>query len=522
MPPARMRNHLTRVNVNHHNLCARGASVLLCAARMNADTTALLAQLVPRSYVEQGMQSLRSREKMLRTLLAQRRLPEAGFDHSTIEWLLNTLALMDSNNFPGRAGCGEREARIACPLVARRHWGLGHGIGRSGDVGAVQPKAAGSSACAQLTHALMLDAIKLSGVRSTKACVVLPVATGMSLVLVLMSLRKRRPSTARYVVWSRIDQKSCFKAMCSAGFTPVVIELVQEGDELRTDVDAIERAVRELGAESVLCVVTTSSCFAPRGIDRLPDVARLCCELGVAHVVNNAYGLQSKRVCNVLNEACTQSSAAGGELIFIQSTDKNFCVPVGGSIVAATSKAAISAVCQSYPGRASIAPLLDVFITLLHWGRAGYAEALRKREALAPYLHAQLTAVAAAAGERVLHTPHNPISLAFTLANQLGGGGGGVAADAAAPPLLPTSDLGALTEIGAMLFKRNISGTRVVIPGVAKIIEGFEFANYGSHTNGRVVPYLTAACNIGMTKEEVDSFIAVLGKVLAKFRKRHT
>jgi O-phospho-L-seryl-tRNASec:L-selenocysteinyl-tRNA synthase len=496
------------------------AALLLSAAQMNADTTALLAQLVPRSYVEQGMQSLRSREKMLRTLLAQRRLPETGFDDSTIDWLLNTLALMDSNNFPGRAGCGEREARIACPLVARRHWGLGHGIGRSGDVGAVQPKAAGSSVCAQLTHALMLDAIKLSGVRSTKACVVLPVATGMSLVLVLMSLRKRRPSAARYVVWSRIDQKSCFKAMCSAGFTPVVIELVQEGDELRTDVDAIERAVRELGADSVLCVVTTSSCFAPRGIDRLPDVARLCCDLGVAHVVNNAYGLQSKRVCNVLNEACVQSRAAGGDLIFIQSTDKNFCVPVGGSIVAATSKAAISAVCQSYPGRASIAPLLDVFITLLHWGRAGYAEALRKREALAPYLHAQLSAVAAAAGERVLNTPHNPISLAFTLANQLGGGGE-AAGDAAAPPPAALDDLGALTEIGAMLFKRNISGTRVVVPGVAKIVEGFEFAHYGSHTNAPMVPYLTAACNIGMTKEEVDSFVAVLGKVLVKFRKRH-
>jgi hypothetical protein len=41
-------------------------------------------------------------------------------------------------------GVGEREARIASKLVARRHYHLGHGIGRSGDIAAVQPKAAGT------------------------------------------------------------------------------------------------------------------------------------------------------------------------------------------------------------------------------------------------------------------------------------------------------------------------------------------------------------------------------------------
>ena len=47
---------------------------------------------------------------------------------------------MDSNNFVDNVGVGEREARVACPLVARRHYGLAHGIGRSGDVAAEQPK----------------------------------------------------------------------------------------------------------------------------------------------------------------------------------------------------------------------------------------------------------------------------------------------------------------------------------------------------------------------------------------------
>jgi O-phospho-L-seryl-tRNASec:L-selenocysteinyl-tRNA synthase len=47
---------------------------------------------------------------------------------------------MDSNNFLNSVGVGEREARVASRMVAKRHFGLAHGIGRSGDVAAEQPK----------------------------------------------------------------------------------------------------------------------------------------------------------------------------------------------------------------------------------------------------------------------------------------------------------------------------------------------------------------------------------------------
>ena len=53
-----------------------------------------------------------------------------------------------------------------------------------------------------------------------------------------------------------------------AGFEPVVIENCLEGDELRTDVAALERKIAELGAENICCVMTTTSCFAPRVPDR--------------------------------------------------------------------------------------------------------------------------------------------------------------------------------------------------------------------------------------------------------------
>ena len=57
-----------------------------------------------------------------------------------------------------------------------------------------------------------------SGVRGAASCFVVPMATGMSLSLCFLTLRHRRPR-ARYIVWPRIDQKSCFKAMVTAGET---------------------------------------------------------------------------------------------------------------------------------------------------------------------------------------------------------------------------------------------------------------------------------------------------------------
>ena len=55
---------------------------------------------------------------------------------------------------------------------------------------------------------------------------------------------------------------------CSSGFEAIVIENVLEGDELRTNVGAIEEAIKEKGVDAIACVLTTTSCFAPRGIDR--------------------------------------------------------------------------------------------------------------------------------------------------------------------------------------------------------------------------------------------------------------
>lgn len=47
------------------------------------------------------------------SFLSNRGLPERGWDDVQIEFLLQELALMDSNNFVGNVGVGEREGRVS-------------------------------------------------------------------------------------------------------------------------------------------------------------------------------------------------------------------------------------------------------------------------------------------------------------------------------------------------------------------------------------------------------------------------
>ena len=55
--------------------------------------------------------------------------------------------------------------------------------------------------------------------------------------------------------------------LCS-GLEPVVINNLLEGDELRTDLKSLESSLRALQPNNVLCVLTTTSCFAPRAPDK--------------------------------------------------------------------------------------------------------------------------------------------------------------------------------------------------------------------------------------------------------------
>nr|XP_006138228.1 O-phosphoseryl-tRNA(Sec) selenium transferase [Pelodiscus sinensis] len=463
---------------------------------MNVENFGASERLVNAAYMRQGAQGRRAHELRLRALLEQGKCPEDGWDESTIELFLHELAIMDSNNFLGNCGVGEREGRVASGLVARRHYRLIHGIGRSGDISAVQPKAAGSSLLNKLTNSIVLDILKLAGVRTVTSCFVVPMATGMSLTLCFLTLRHKRPK-AKYIIWPRIDQKSCFKSMITAGFEPVVIENVLEGDELRTDIKAVEAKIQDLGAENVLCVHSTTSCFAPRVPERLEELAVICANYDIPHIVNNAYGVQSSKCMHLIQ----QGARVGRIDAFIQSLDKNFMVPVGGAVIAGFDDSFIQDISKMYPGKSVYRSSLDVLITLLSLGESGYRQLLKERKEMFSYLSSQLKKLAEVYNERLLVTPHNPISLAMTLEN-----------------LDKHSDM-TVTQLGSMLFTRQVSGARVVPLGASQTVNNYTFKGFMSHTNNYPCAYLNAASAIGMKKQDVDLFLKRLEKCMKNFRK---
>uniref|UniRef100_A0A673KYQ0 O-phosphoseryl-tRNA(Sec) selenium transferase n=1 Tax=Sinocyclocheilus rhinocerous TaxID=307959 RepID=A0A673KYQ0_9TELE len=244
---------------------------------------------------------------------------------------------MDSNNFLGNCGVGEREGRVASGLVARRHYRLIHGIGRSGDIAAVQPKAAGSSLLNKITNSVVLDVLRFTGT----LCY--------------------RP-------------KQQFLTMISVSLMHYRIEMM-----------------------------------------------------------------------------------------------------------------------WSCAGRASASPSLDVLITLLTLGANGYKKLLAERK--------ELSALAERHGERLLHTPHNPISLAMSLNR------------------LQTHSTAAVTQLGSMLFTRQVSGARVVPLGVEQTVSGHAFRGFMSHADAYPCPYLNAASAIGITRDDITLCIKRLDKCLKSLSK---
>lgn len=64
--------------------------------------------------------------------------------------------------------------------------------------------------------------------------------------------------------------------------------------------------------------------------------------------------------------------------MLVSSTDKNFMVPVGGSLVYAPKKKDIvDKVNKMYPGRACGSPLVDLFVTFLAMGETTFKDLLK-------------------------------------------------------------------------------------------------------------------------------------------------
>ncbi|VEL29289.1 unnamed protein product [Protopolystoma xenopodis] len=107
------------------------------------------------------------------------------------------------------------------------------------------------------------------------------------------------------------------------------------------------------------------------------------------------------------------------DLLYVQSTDKNLMVPVGGAVVAGFSKELVTSVAELYPGRASASPSIDVFATLLFLGWSGWHDLVTQRAKTFSRLLAGLHILATSSADsrisswRLLETPDNHISIAL-------------------------------------------------------------------------------------------------------------
>lgn len=76
-----------------------------------------------------------------------------------------------------------------------------------------------------------------------------------------------------------------------------------------------------------------------------------------------------------------------------------------------------------------------------------------------------------------------------------------------------------LSMLGAMLFKRGVSGTRVVAQGKIQSIAGLAFQGYGAHHDAYPHTYLTFAAALGTSEQDVDEFLRRLRLCLEGFRR---
>jgi O-phospho-L-seryl-tRNASec:L-selenocysteinyl-tRNA synthase len=117
---------------------------------------------------------------------------------------------------------------------------------------------------------------------------------------------------------------------------------------------------------------------------QIEGAGKLCGSYNIPHVINNAYGVQSAWICSRVTRACRVARVD----VIIQSTDKNFMVPVGGAIAAAPKGGEgglLRDMAARYPGRAGVSAHLDLLMTLLHLGQQGWLKLLDEREQLFEY-----------------------------------------------------------------------------------------------------------------------------------------
>nr|MDO8083263.1 O-phosphoseryl-tRNA(Sec) selenium transferase [Candidatus Sigynarchaeum springense]MDO8116365.1 O-phosphoseryl-tRNA(Sec) selenium transferase [Candidatus Sigynarchaeota archaeon] len=425
-----------------------------------------LKDLMEKGILERGLMILDDQLDDIKQLFEHRCIPEHGWTARQINFLLTLLSSMDTDKDEAAARVGEREGRTASEYVLSLAAGFAHGVGRSGDISAVQPKAAGGSLLHILANRVATSLIKGIGLPAVDTSMVLPLASGMSIALCLAAIHRAwmeqtpgDPWQRTEVIYPRVDHKSPLKGIELAGFRPVVVEGHLDGDAVIVPVEAVKNSITSKTA----AILSTTAFFPPRSTDDIKGIAKLAKDAGIPHVVNNSYGLQSDAYLKLLRGAME----AGRIDYIVQSTDKNFLTPVGGAVICSQFKDRIESVGRSYAGRATAQPIVQFLAAALTYGLAGYKKLMVEQKEHRATLQKHAENFAGRTGQRVLRVD-NPVATAVTLEG------------------LPR-------DIGGKLYTLRVTGPRAVFPG-----------EFGSCIDTYPVAYMTLNAGIGAKREDLD------------------
>lgn len=438
---------------------------------------------IPDNILERGQIVLDSWLKPIKNLLEQKRVPDEPWEDEQIKFLLKILSQMDTDKDLEASRVGEREARISTPLLNEYSAGFSHGIGRSGEIKAPQPKAPGGSLMYDLTNSLARYSLKNLGLPNITDALVVPMATGMSVSLCLAALRPEwRADTVlkRRVIVPRLDHKSVIKGINYMGAEPKIIEGEVFGDAVRIPIESVTKNIDE----NDFAILSFTSFFPPREADDIKEIAKIAQENDLVHIVINAYGVQSEDWMKLIRSAID----AGRVDAIIQSTDKNFLTPIGGAIICTPHKESMKNISQTYAGRANASPIFQFLVSILSLGIKGYEKLKEEQKKNRNHLENELKKIGENIGERVLNV-FNPVAVALTL-NKLKGKN--------------------LTKLGGALYNLRVTGPRVLDP--TENTFGMCCDNYPN-------AYIVMNSAIGATKKDIDLSIERLQKAYEQITK---
>jgi len=453
-----------------------------------------IEQLIGKTYKEIGVNNI-ALLKDAKVLLQSRRIPDEPWTDLELDIWIRVLSSMDCNNRKEIISIGEREGRVFAPQVHSRHYGLAHGIGRSGDLTALQPKAPGSALLVSLTTLMVADLIKRGcGIQSMVGKpLLMPVATGLSISMCLQTIMKQFQWKRSRVLFSRIDQKSAVKAILNLNVEIDSVPQIRSDenqDLFQTDITKMRELILKNGSSSYYAIYGCTSCFAPRSPDNVEDLAKLSQEFKIPLIINNAYGLGCTKTTQNLQNAC-----ANGRVDYvIQSLDKNLQVPVSGTIVFSNQKDNIDSLAKFYPGRASSSHVIDLHFTLLLMGMSRWKSIRKERRELFLSVKSQLESMSDDINWlQFIPSPDNKVSLCFSIDSKYDNYG---------------------TEIGSRLYHRGVSGMRCVTISPENHRKNKNFGSHGLWDEYTKKNLFIFAVVLGSRQKDYDLFFASLKKCI--------